>query len=136
MPQPNGCKTKPKKLHEANQHLRNYHQTPFDRFLRGSIFLLSFYNKNMRKHSFVWFCAVFHQWSSLCSFGITWRVAHHFKARKVRTQKKERKYRKRCDTVVILMIKLMLFFATKFCFRFRISIKDFASSTKANYLAF
>ena len=51
---------------------------------------------------------IFHQWTSPCSLGVTWRVTHHFKARKVKTQKKWKKERKKCDAIVILTIKLFI----------------------------
>ena len=105
----------------------------FERFDFFTVILLI---KTCANARFVWFCAVFHQWSSLCSFGVTWRAAHHFKALKPNEKKKEEKRRGKINILVILVIGIPWFLATKFCFRFRILIKDFASSTKANHLAF
>ena len=105
----------------------------FERFDFFTVILLI---KTCANARFVWFCAVFHQWSSLCSFGVTWRAAHHFKALKPNEKKKEEKRRGKINILVILVIgNSMIFRQKKICF-FCISIKHFASSSKAKNLAF
>ena len=84
----------------------------FERFDFFTVILLI---KTCANARFVWFCAVFHQWSSLCSFGVTWRAAHHFKALETRKRKKERKKRQKINMTVILVIEEPCFFATKSC---------------------
>ena len=104
----------------------------FERFDFFTVILLI---KTWANAHFVWFCAVFHQWSSLCSFGVTWRAAHHFKALKPNEKKKEEKRRGKINILVILVIGIPWFLDKKKNF-FCISIKHFASSSKAKNLAF